>query len=413
MSTVMVHSIIAGSILIGIAFAAGRSLRGFLPEVVPFLATGTVMGPAAVGMLTGSDLRDLHAVTQVALTALMLAIGERLGRSELAAIRAVAPTVVAQALTSSLAVFAAVWLAGAGVSLALILAALAGGGAPLTVSALARSVGATGGYASRLVASHALSDAVAACAFGLAYPLAVHLSPHHHTLADSAFRFFRLGAASVLLGVALGWTLSRMARRTERPSVLFAATAAHVLLVAGVCSSVRLSLPLVALTMGAVLATITPPERYRHLMGSTRAPQDALSLSFFALAGTALQLPLLLSLGAIGLAYIAARAACKVLVGAIGARRAGLQPLEARRFAVDALPQAGTAVALALFADQRLPELHLPTIVLGSVAVFEVIGCLIATRSLRMFERRERSCTAPATVVAGAGGHPTLRRPAA
>ena len=379
----MLHSILAGSLLVVVAFAAGRCLRRFVPEVVSFLAVGAALGPAAMGVVTHADLAHLSPVTQVALAALMLAIGERLTRTELTALGAAVRSVVVQSLAASAAVLVAVLAAGGSLPLAIVLGSLAGGGAPLTMAAIVRSLDAAGPFPSRVVTSHALADATAACTFAVTYPVAVYLSSDRYTLADSLLRFFRLGAGSLLLGVALGWMLTRAARRTPKANRLLPVAALAVLAATAICSSVRLSLPLVALTMGATVATTAPRPRHRALVAATRPAQDALALTFFALAGTSLQLPLLAKLGAVGAAYIGARTVAKIGAGLLGARRSGLTSALAAQDAVVSLPQAGAAVALALFADTRLPELHLPTIVLGAVAVFEAGGCLIATWSLR------------------------------
>jgi Kef-type K+ transport system membrane component KefB len=402
----MLHAILAGSVLIAVAWLAGRLFRRFVPEVVSFLVVGAALGPAAAGLVTPADLGHLSPVTQVALAALMLAIGERLTRTELAVLGPLARSVIGQSLATSAAVFTAVFVAGGRLPLAIILGALAGGGAPLTMAAVARSLGAAGGtFASRVVTSHALADATAACTFAITYPVAVYLASDRYTLADSLLRFFRLGAASLLLGVALGWVLALVARRTRAANRLLPAAALAVLAATAICSSVRLSLPLVALTMGATVATVVPRPSQRALLAATRPTQEALALTFFALAGTSLQIPLLAKLGAVGAAYIIARAAVKVGAGMLGARRARLAPALAGHYAVASLPQAGAAVALALFADTRLPELHLPTIVLGAVAVFEAGGVLVAVWSLRR---------ADASVTLGTPAEsPTVRRAAA
>ena len=373
--------------MLGVAFVAGKLLSRRVPSVVAFLFVGAALGPGGARLVGAGDVAAVQPVIQLALSALMFAIGERLSRVEVRAARVVVPVVVAQAVTSSVVVYAGVRIAGADQPLALVLAALAGGGAPLTLASIVRSLNADAPGALRLVTSHAVADAIAAGMFGLAYPLAVLLSDHH-TIADSAWRFVRLGCASVLLGALVALSLSWVVRRFDNPAVLCAVTAAHLVVATAVASSVRLSLPLTALTMGAVVASITPARSYRRLLQVTQVPQDALAMVFFTLAGTWIQLGLLAKVGGIGAAYVAGRAACKLGVGVIGARRAGLEPVEAVHFGLNSLPQAGAAVALAVFANHRLPTYGIPTIILGSIAVFEIVGCLTTTWSLNRFGRR-------------------------
>ena len=379
--------LITVSAMLSVAFFAGRLQSHRIPSVVAYLFVGAALGPGGARLVGAGDVAAAQPVTAFALSVLMFAIGERLSRAEVRAVRAVVPVVVAQAVTSAVVVYAGVRMAGADQSLALVLAALAGGGAPLTVASIVRSLNADAPGASRLVTSHALADATAAGMFGLAYPLAVLLSADH-TIGDSAWRFLRLGVASVVLGVLVALSLSWVVRRFDRPAVLCAVTAAHLVVATALSSSVRLSLPLTALTMGAVVASSTPARSYRRLLQANQIPQAALSVVFFTIAGTWIQPGLLAKVGGIGAAYVVGRAACKLGVGFIGARRAGLDPMEAAHFGLNSLPQAGAAVALAVFANHRLPAYGIPTIILGSIAVFEVVGCLTTTWSVNRFGRR-------------------------
>ena len=82
------------------------------------------------------------------------------------------------------------------------------------------------------------------------------------------------------------------------------------------------------------------------------------------------------AMGALGVVYIVGRAAGKFTGARIAAARLGLDP-SVRRFLGFALQaQAGLAVGLTLAVSGRYPQLApvITTVVLASVAVFEMIG---------------------------------------
>src|SRR5262249_3614804 len=147
------------------------------------------------GLVHRDEFTAVRPLTLVAMGLLLFLIGRRLG---LGALRGARRLVLVAGLSYSVtgvAVFVATRAVGAPLTLALVLSALAGGGAPMTVTSIVRRMRARDAYAQSLVGVHAAVDWLAAVAFVVVLPLAM--------ASDGAAGSFGLGAA---LGVSLPLT---------------------------------------------------------------------------------------------------------------------------------------------------------------------------------------------------------------
>lgn len=377
---------LALTVLAWLAYFVSRVLqKRRLPELVGFLVVGAILGPSALGIIDERGLQGLQPFTQLALAVLMFMIGERVSLRALRAASWVAPAALLQYVACGGAVYVAVKLAGAGDAAALLLAVLAGAGAPMTVAAVASSAHDSGPYARALVGTHAAADALAALAFALALPTAALLASGSGGAGDVALSFARLGLGAAVLGVALGWVVGRFSAQIETSGELLLFALVHVLVASAVSTLLDLSLPLAALVMGAVAATAGSQESGQRLFVAVRAIEQPLYLLFFGLAGASIHLDAVASLGAIGAAYVGARFLGK-MVGSFGAGLLTSLPLRRSMvLGLDLVPQAGVAVGLAVLAAEELPGVgtDVATVVLGSVVLFELIGPLLVTRSLK------------------------------
>ncbi|NIP97690.1 MAG: hypothetical protein GWO24_31355 [Akkermansiaceae bacterium] len=105
---------------------------------------------------------------------------------------------------------------------------------------------------------------------------------------------------------------------------------------------------------------------------------------FFVLAGAALELGSIVTIGLAGACYVAARAAGRVLGGWMGATLAGSDRLTRKWIGVALMPQAGVAIGMALLAAERFPEYgdQLLQITIGATVFFEVVGPLLTRLAL-------------------------------
>lgn len=381
----MTDGLAALSILAWLAYLASRLLaRRKVPELVGFLLVGAALGPSGFEVLAADDLARLAPVTEIALAILMFLIGERVSARALRASRWALSTGVVQYVLSGLAVYGTSIALGADRATALLLAALAGAGAPLTIASVVTSLKAQGRYPQGLVSAHAVCDALAATTFAAVLPVAILLADDSSTVESALGNFVQLGVGGALLGVAFGWLISRFGYQIETSGELLLFVLVHLLVGWTIADITEISLPLAALIGGAVAASRAPEEFSVRLFRTVRTIEQPLYLLFFALAGASIHLEDVPQVGIVGIGYLVVRTVTKIVGGLGGGLLGGLGWRDGLRLGIDSVPQAGVAVGLAVLASEQLegPGTDAATIVLGSVVVFELIGPLLVARGL-------------------------------
>jgi Kef-type K+ transport system membrane component KefB len=370
------------TIMAWLAYLASRVLRRSLPEFIAFLLVGVLLGPEGFGLIDRADLARLSGVTGVALAILMFIIGERVSLRALRARRWVPLAGIVQYVVTAGVVFAAATSVGADRDTALLLGALGGAGAPLTVAAVAASLRARGQYAEGLVGVHAVADALAAMVF--AAVLAV-LAGTNGEAVETVGRSLRVGAGGVVLGTTLGWVIARFGAGIETTGELLLFVLVQVVAAAALADVLGVSLPLAALTMGSTAASLGTTDAAQRTFVAARSVEQPLYLLFFALAGASIHLGELASLGLLGLAYLLGRVVGKIVGGFLGGAIGRLGVRRSFALGMDLIPQAGVAVGLAVLAAERLPGpgSEVASIVLGSVVIFELVGPMLVVRDLK------------------------------
>ncbi len=398
----MTDGLIALSVLAWLAYATSRLLaRRKVPELVGFLLVGAALGPSGAELIDAGELASLAPVTQIALGMLMFLIGDRVSLRALRASRWAASAGIVQYVLAGGAVYATSRALGADQSTSLLLATLAGAGAPLTVAAVVTSAKASGRYVEGLISTHAVCDALAATAFAAVLPVAILIADDEATRSSAMANFVRLGVGGIALGLAFGWFVARFGPQIETSGELLLFVLVHLLLGWAVADSLDISLPLAALVAGAVASTRSPEEFSARTFRTVRTIEQPLYLLFFALAGASIHLEDVPEVGAVGVAYLVVRVLTKVTGGVIGGLSGGLGWRDGLRLGADSVPQAGVAVGLAVLAGEVLegPGTDAATVVLGSVVVFELIGPLVVARGLRTGARSLDEPAVPADAV--------------
>lgn len=395
----MNETLVAFAVLAWLAYLASRLLaRHHLPELVAFLIVGALLGPSGIKLVDAPSLVALRPVTEVALAVLMFVIGERVSVRALRAARWTLTTGVVQYALSGVAVFWATRGLGADRPVALVLAALAGAGAPMTIAHIVSSVRARGSYPTGVVGTHAVSDALATTTFAAVLPVALLLSDEAANVTSALADFVKLGIGGAVLGLIGGWFISRLGFQIETSGELLLFVLVHVLIGWTIAGWLDISLPLAALVAGATAATVSPQAFSARLFRTIKTIEQPLYLLFFALAGASIHLEDVPKVGAVGVAYIVMRTAAKIVGGLGGGLVGGLGWRMSLRLGINLTPQAGVAVGLAVIASERLGDTgaEAATVVLGSVVLFELIGPLLVARDLRGWTSSEdESDTAP------------------
>ncbi len=391
----MNDTLVAFAVLAWLAYLASRLLaRHHLPELVAFLIVGALLGPSGpplINLIDAPSLVALRPVTEVALAVLMFVIGERVSVRALRAARWTLTTGVVQFALSAIAVFWVTSRLGADRPVALVLGALAGAGAPMTIAHIVSSVRARGSYPTGIVGTHAVSDALATTTFAAVLPIALLLSDEAADIGSALFDFVQLGIGGAVLGLLGGWFISRLGFQIETSGELLLFVLVHIVIGWTISGWLDISLPLAALVAGATAATVSPQAFSVRLFRTIKTIEQPLYLLFFALAGASIHLSDVPKVGLVGVAYIVVRVAAKIVGGLGGGLVGGLGWRRSLRLGVNLTPQAGVAVGLAVIASERLgdPGAEAATVVLGAVVLFELVGPLLVARDLRGWSSAE------------------------
>ena len=391
----MNDTLVAFAVLAWLAYLASRLLaRHHLPELVAFLIVGALLGPSGppfINLIDEPSLIALRPVTEVALAVLMFVIGERVSVRALRAARWTLTTGVIQFALSAIAVYWVTSRLGADRSVALVLGALAGAGAPMTIAHIVSSVRARGSYPTGIVGTHAVSDALATTTFAAVLPIALLLSDEAADIGSALFDFVQLGIGGAVLGLLLGLFISRLGFQIETSGELLLFVLVHIVIGWTLAGWLDISLPLAALVAGATAATVSPQSFSVRLFRTIKTVEQPLYLLFFALAGASIHLADVPKVGVVGIAYVVVRVAAKIVGGLTGGLVGGLGWRRSLQLGVNLTPQAGVAVGLAVIASERLgaPGAEAATVVLGAVVLFELVGPLLVARDLRGWSSEE------------------------
>jgi Kef-type K+ transport system membrane component KefB len=194
------------------------------------------------------------------------------------------------------------------------------------------------------------------------------------TLYRSGFWFVWQLVGSAALGYLMGLLLaawgSHVTERGERLILL----AGALLFCVGISRTLNLSALVTSLAVGATMANLSG--RSRQLFGALSNTDPPFYAIFFVIAGAELDLGQVPAMGVLGLVYVVGRAAGKFAGARLAAWQLGLEPRVQKFLGFALQAQAGLAVGLTLAVDSRYPQFApvVSTVVLSSVAVFEMIG---------------------------------------
>ncbi|HUS80149.1 MAG TPA: cation:proton antiporter, partial [Armatimonadota bacterium] len=387
--------VLALSLLLAVGFALARFAKLLhLPSVTGYLLAGLALGPSGLDLIdTEAHGEGMHVFTNIALMLVAFGIGERFDLQQLApSARALTRVSLGESAGAfvlvALTVGPVAWLSGIGggeaglapwVSVALVCASIAVATAPAATVAVIRESEASGPITRLVLSSVVVNNALSVTLFGLTTAAARALlgtAPGATGGASQAIVPIVNVVASLVLGVGVGWLCDLVVHKlSSRADVLVAALAA-VFFVGGLASYLGLSALLAG--VGAGFAVVNRDRRDVRAFRALNDFEPPLYGIFFALAGAQLHLQELVAAGAMGAAFIVARAAGKYFGAWLGAKSAGMPPEAASAIGLGLLPQAGLAIGLAYLVRQD-PGLEairsfVINVVVASVVINELAG---------------------------------------
>jgi Kef-type K+ transport system membrane component KefB len=384
-----------------LALAAGHLVKVLrVPEVTGYLLAGVALGPSVLGWLTQDNLIAMGVMSEVALGLILFSVGSvfevtffrRIGR-RVVLITLVESTAAVVLVTVGTLVLGQTW------PVACLLGAVAIATAPASTLMVVRECHADGPLTAHLLGIIAVNNLLCITAYSLV-AAAIDLQTGMAGSASlggmvyrSAFIVIWEIVGSVALGLLIGLLRARWAPHVVERGEMLILLAGAILVCVGVARLLELSPLIASLAVGATLVNFT--DRQRHLFAAISSTDPPFYAIFFVMAGAELDVALIPEMGLLGLVYLVGRATGKFAGARIAAARLGMDPKVRQFLGFALLAQAGLAVGITLAINGRYPALApiVSTVVLASVAVYEVIGP-IGTR-FALVQSGEAGRTAP------------------
>ncbi len=391
-------ALVGASVVTGLFFGKAAKKAG-LPSIIGYMVLGTLAGVSVLGIFHHAHLRELAFVTDIALGFVAFSIGSELKLSTLRSLgRSIGLIIILESTGALVIVAALVYAVTGDIVTSLIFGALAPATAPAGTVAVIREYRAKGRLSSSLYAVAGFDDGVAILLFGFTAAIARQMLLAEAGLASgSIIAGLARPAAEILFslvtGGALGFLYSYLLRKLDSSSNIPALTFGFVLLGAGLATMFHLSLILVNMGIGFVLANTNRQGTITSVNDQLRSLMPLLFILFFFLAGAHLNFAALPAMGITGLAYILGRSAGKIGGAWLGAAIGKAPRIIRNNLGLGLLSQAGVAIGLALLVSQEFSAIGTEkALMLGSSVIttitatcifFEIIGPITARIALR------------------------------
>lgn len=378
-------------------YLCGQLARVFkLPALIGYLAAGVLLGKSGLHIFSMQQLEQLSFIPSLSLGCIAFLIGSELQLSSLKKLgTGIIVVLLAESFMAFFLVTAAIFFFTGNLPLSLLLGSLAPATAPAGTVAVIQEYRAKGTLTKALYIIVAFDDGLAVIIFGFA--LAVSKAMLSATadmatisiLAELWKPLHEIGL-SLALGAAIGSFFSWLIRKTgdgkDKLIVLFWA----VLFAVGIAERYHLSPIIVCMTIGFLFTNICERSIIIRTRSVIQQVMGLLFVLFFGIAGLHLDPTLLPDLGGIGIIYIVARSAGKLIGAWAGAATMNMSLTERRYLGLGLLSQAGVAIGLALLVTQELS--HIPgaeliglkilSVITATSIVFEIIGPIAAKYAL-------------------------------
>ena len=396
---------------IGVAMIAGLLLsrltsRLNLPDVTSYLVAGLLVGPLVLGRTNVPGLgfswhlvESMSLVCDAALGFIAFSIGSEFRISSLRKTGRQA-TVIAifQAMTAT--VFVDLALIGLHfilgdklpISTCLILGAIATATAPAATLMVINQYKAKGPLTDILLPIVALDDAVGLIVFAVSKGVAKAFISGSLSVISVLVNPMLEIVGSLLLGAALGWVFSVVEKHFNSNSKRLSLAVAFVALCAGLSKlhfqlgpvELGFSSLLVCMMCGTIFCNLC--DFSEEIMHKTERWTGPVYVLFFVISGAELDLRVFAELAVvgIGLMYIAARSAGKILGASASAKLVKCEPSICKYLGITLLPQAGVALGMSVTVAN---EFHaegamIRNIVLFSVLIYELVGPMLTKMAL-------------------------------
>ena len=368
------------------AFLAGSLFKSMhLPRLTGYLATGIVVGPQVLNLVSQPMVENLRIFNGVATALIALTAGVELD------LTAMKPLLRSIAWLSALAVCGTILLISAAVfllrnqlpflthlptvqvaALAAVLGVTMVAQSPAVVVALQSELESDGPLTRTVLGVVVISDLVVIVLFAMVSSLAKSVLGSQidalHTAGSLAWEIL----GSITIGLCVGVIISVYLRFVKGRSALFVLAAAF--LVAEVGQRIDLDPLLIALAAGVFIRNLTA--HGHRLQEEIEASSLPVYVVFFAVTGATVHIRELVVVGIPALILVSTRAAGFIGLGRLATTIVGAPEHVRTHIGLGLMPQAGLALALALLFVKTFPTIgaEASALVFGGVAINEMVA---------------------------------------
>ncbi|HHT98298.1 MAG TPA: cation:proton antiporter [Clostridiales bacterium] len=370
------------SIVLVVGYIGGKIAKLFnLPNVSGYLVAGLFLGPSFSDIVTAQDGSSFTIISELALGIIAFTIGNEFVIKDMKKLgKSIVVITVAEVIGAVAVVFIAMYfIFRQPFAFSIVIAAMSAATAPAATLLVIKQFKAHGPLTKTILPVVALDDVLGIIVFGVAMSLAkitaggVKLSLFHMILDP----FVEVGG-SLLLGVLLGILLVLVLKRAKDHDETQIVALAAIGIATGLSKFLGLSPLLTNIVMGTTL--VNTKRNSKRVFAAVDKFVPVVYVLFFTLAGASLDLKILYSVGLMGVTYVIARAAGKIIGSYIGAKSVNADKAVTKYLGFALLPQGGISIGLSVIVKQQLPQyaVAVTTIIMFSILIYEVSGPIFA-----------------------------------
>jgi len=376
------HVLLKIGIILLVGILGGKIARIFkLPNVSGYLVAGLFLGNSFFRFVSAQDIEAFSVISELALAVIAFSIGSEFVIKDMLKIgKSIIIITLAEVVGAVLLVFSVMYfIFHQPFAFSIVIASMSAATAPAATLLVMKQYKAHGPLTKTIIPVVALDDVFGIMVFGIAMALA-KLSVGQTQVSFLTMigePLLEIGG-SVLLGGLLGLGLSFVAQKSTNRDGLQGVSLAFIGVATGLATIMGFSPLLTNILMGTTLVNLLKnPKRVFSAVNDFVSPVYVL---FFTLAGASLDLGILATVGAMGIAYIFSRAIGKMLGAWLGAKSVKAEDTVTKYLGLALLPQGGISIGLSVIVRQQLPQyaVAINTIIMFSVLIYEVSGPIFA-----------------------------------
>ena len=359
------------------AIVCGKLARMMkLPKVAGYLAGGIIIGPGVLGWLNREMIETVKPLTEFALAIVIFEIGTKFQFKRLKKQgKFLLPLMSADILISMVLVFFAVFAVSLDITMAVMLGILSIATAPAATMLVLKEYHAEGDVTDTIISLVGVNNIFCIVLFEIGLSIVLATQGSVKFLPQLGANMLFLGEA-VFLGVISGIGISYLEQKVTGAEriILFLGL---VVTIFGFSLWIGVSYMMVFLVMG--IALVNTSEFSEEIHGELDKIGWPLYVIFFFIAGAKLRIENLKAIGALGIAYLIARAVGKVGGLNLTAILNKNVPSAMRGIGWGLLSQAGLAIGLGMICKQKLRDagLEIETVIVSTIIIFEIVGSVL------------------------------------